>query len=269
MSCLNFCQKCGSNQLLKINDTLTKCQSCHFEIYSNPKPTATTILIHEGKVLLGLRNKAPEKEKWGYGGGFLDWGENAYNCAIREVKEELSIDVLDLIYLTSLEHDYEYKGDLRSINSTVFVGQIDFNQVQSIIPADDVEEVKLVTLDELANHELAFEPFSTLVRERLFAYLGYLPKADLVFLRYQIDLTDNELLRLFGLRMNLVRHAVIYKSNHKLQELNQDRWQQVITDKLKKATKIGLNKEFVRSIWEMIHKETLRIESQIKSKLNK
>lgn len=61
------------------------------------------ILNKDGKVLLGRRHPDPDKAdsafrsagEWSLPGGKLDWGESFEEGAIREVKEETDLDILN------------------------------------------------------------------------------------------------------------------------------------------------------------------------------
>ena len=75
-----------------------KCPDCgkKVEIYKNPIPTVDIIIecksntMGNGIVLI-FRKNVPKQ--WAIPGGFLDYGEDAENCAVREAKEETSLDV--------------------------------------------------------------------------------------------------------------------------------------------------------------------------------
>ncbi len=62
------------------------------------------LLIKDGKVLLGKRNKEPGKNTWSLPGGKLEFGETFEACAKREVKEETGLDIDDLEFI-SLSND--------------------------------------------------------------------------------------------------------------------------------------------------------------------
>lgn len=60
--------------------------------YRNPYPTADTIIeLPDGKIVFVERANPP----YGYAlpGGFIEYGESAETAAIREAKEETSLDV--------------------------------------------------------------------------------------------------------------------------------------------------------------------------------
>ena len=69
------------------------CPFCGREIerYRNPLPTVD-IIIETGKGIILIQRKNPPYG-WALPGGFVDYGETLENAALREAKEETSLDV--------------------------------------------------------------------------------------------------------------------------------------------------------------------------------
>ena len=61
--------------------------------HKNPTPTVDTIIQKDSKILLVKRKKDPFKQMMVLPGGFINEGERAEDAAIREVKEETSLDI--------------------------------------------------------------------------------------------------------------------------------------------------------------------------------
>lgn len=61
------------------------------ENYRNPFPTVDVIIEVEGGIVLIQRKNPPYG--WALPGGFVDYGESLEEAAIREAKEETSLDV--------------------------------------------------------------------------------------------------------------------------------------------------------------------------------
>lgn len=58
-----------------------------------PEATVAVLIEKEGKLLLTKRNVDPYKEYWVPPGGHIDENETAEAAAIREVKEETSLEI--------------------------------------------------------------------------------------------------------------------------------------------------------------------------------
>jgi len=76
-------------------DALT-CPSCGAEVkrYRNPFPTVDIIIEVQGGIVLIERKNPPHG--WALPGGFVDYGERLEAAAVREAREETSIEVSNL-----------------------------------------------------------------------------------------------------------------------------------------------------------------------------
>ena len=76
----------------------TTCPHCGKPVlkYRNPVPTVDIIIEMDGGIVL-IRRKNPPYG-WALPGGFVDYGETLERSAVREAKEETSLDI-DLIAL--------------------------------------------------------------------------------------------------------------------------------------------------------------------------
>ncbi len=60
-------------------------------MYRNPAPTVDIIIEMNGKIVLIERKNEPHG--WALPGGFVDYGESLESAAVREAREETSLDV--------------------------------------------------------------------------------------------------------------------------------------------------------------------------------
>jgi 8-oxo-dGTP diphosphatase len=114
-----------------------------------PEPTVDTIIeLDSGGIVLVKRKSPPPG--WGLPGGFIEYGESAEDAAIREAREETSLQV----QLVELFHVYsDPKRDPRKHTiSTVFIAKA------SGVPegGDDAAEARIFTEDDLPS-PLAFD----------------------------------------------------------------------------------------------------------------
>lgn len=72
--------------------------------------TCAIIRNDDERILVVQRGYGTEHPlKWEFPGGKVDQGEDPEDCIIREIKEELSLDVIIIDKLDSVEHDYGIK----------------------------------------------------------------------------------------------------------------------------------------------------------------
>ena len=88
-------------------------------------------------------------------------------------------------------------------------------------------------------------------------------KNQLNILRKQIDKLDDSLLKILAKRIDVVNKIGQEKKILNLPALDKGRFREVLTSRINKGKKMGLNKKFVEKIYKTIHKEALKIESLI------
>lgn len=122
--------------------TLT-CPSCGSNVkqYRNPFPTVDIIIeLDSGIVLIERRN---EPFGWALPGGFVDYGESLESAAIREAREETSLDVSSL-RLLGCYSDPTRDERMHTI-STVYIA----TGHGIPIAADDAQNLAVFRLDSL------------------------------------------------------------------------------------------------------------------------
>jgi len=125
-------------------------------MHKNPTPTVDTIIQKGSKVLLVERKKDPFKQTMVLPGGFINEGELAEDAAIREVKEETSLDIeLENILGVYSDPSRDPRGH---IMSTVFIGKIsDKSDNKEPIAGDDAATTKWVDLESIEEETLGFD----------------------------------------------------------------------------------------------------------------
>src|SRR4051812_25496863 len=75
---------------------ILNCPACGAEVrlYRNPFPTVDIIIEIQGGIVLIERRNIPHG--WALPGGFVDYGETLEQAAIREAREETSVEIGNL-----------------------------------------------------------------------------------------------------------------------------------------------------------------------------
>lgn len=86
------CIKCGT--VHEQDQYPKKCTHCGTEAYSNPIPVAVVVIpVIGGGIIVARRNIDPKKGEFALPGGFQETGETIEEAGMREVREELEIEV--------------------------------------------------------------------------------------------------------------------------------------------------------------------------------
>ncbi|MBB5634798.1 chorismate mutase [Pedobacter cryoconitis] len=91
-------------------------------------------------------------------------------------------------------------------------------------------------------------------------------KPDLLQIsRKKIDSLDKQLIELIGERERVVKEIGLYKAQNNIPPLQADRFKQVLEKSIAAGGKEGLSAGFITELMNAIHKESLRIEEEIKT----
>lgn len=100
----------------------------------------------ENKILLVLRKKAPEAGCWSLPGGKVDYMETIENAIIREIKEELGVDI-EITRLVCVTNHIIQTEDIHYVAPT-FAARITNGEVRNREP-HALEKVHWFAIDEI------------------------------------------------------------------------------------------------------------------------
>mgnify|MGYP001566580330 CR=1 FL=1 len=104
-----------------------KCEICQF---NNPKATVTAIILRNNSLLLLKRNEEPFKDYWDFLGGYMNEGEIPEVAMIREVKEEIGIEPLDVTFFQAIPGKAYWKDKEFPILSQFFLVDIGDKEIK-------------------------------------------------------------------------------------------------------------------------------------------
>jgi NAD+ diphosphatase len=95
-----FCGHCGSQTVMKKTEYALECPSCRLVAYPRISP-AVMVLIERGHELMLARSPHFRPGVFSALAGFVEAGETLEQCAVREVREEVGLEISNLRYYTS------------------------------------------------------------------------------------------------------------------------------------------------------------------------
>lgn len=122
--------------------------------HKNPIPVVDTIIQKNDKILFVQRKKDPFKDHFVFPGGFVNEGETIENAAVREVKEETSLEItLENILGVYSDPKRDPRGHMIT---TVFIGSLKSSNDQAIA-GDDANTIKWVDIKSISSVNLGFD----------------------------------------------------------------------------------------------------------------
>jgi len=85
-------------------------------------------------------------------------------------------------------------------------------------------------------------------------------------LRIAIDELDEELINKFSSRMELIEKIGSYKKENNVTILQIERWEKILKNRTLLAEKAGLSDDFIKKMLEIIHQESIRLQTKIMNK---
>jgi NAD+ diphosphatase len=95
-----FCPKCGQPTLPREAGSMRKCDSCGADHFPRTDPVVIMVVWRGDRCILG-RQKAWAPGFYSAIAGFVDQGETIEEAVRREVKEEIGLDVDEIVYRAS------------------------------------------------------------------------------------------------------------------------------------------------------------------------
>ena len=150
----NFCPDCSSKNIEQDLENSIKCGDCGFIYFHNVAAAAGAVIEKDGKILMCVRERDPQKGKLDLPGGFVSYGETVEQALKREILEETGASVKSLCYFMSAVNDYEYKNVLYPTVDMYFKCALE--SYENLKAMDDVEQLIWIELKDIDFNKLAF-----------------------------------------------------------------------------------------------------------------
>jgi NAD+ diphosphatase len=95
-----FCGRCATPTVMRSTEFAMECPSCGLLAYPRISP-AVMVLVARGDELLLARSPHFRPGVFSALAGFVEAGETLEQCAVREVREEVGIEIANLRYFQS------------------------------------------------------------------------------------------------------------------------------------------------------------------------
>ena len=160
---MRFCPKCGSTEFKYNRDNSFLCGICSFHLYINSAAAVAGLILNsEGELLLTRRAIEPQLGTLDLPGGFVDILETAENAMLREIKEELNLNINKMTYFMSFPNEYVFGGLSVFTTDLAFICKID--SFESIQAKDDISAYEFYKPEAIPLEEIGSKSMKEIVK---------------------------------------------------------------------------------------------------------
>lgn len=162
-SVFSFCPRCGSRAFAPQADRSFRCGECAFHLYVNAAAAVAALIVNErGELLLTRRALEPQKGLLDLPGGFVDPGERVEEALLREIKEELNLEVDHYRFLVSYPNEYVFGG--LSVYTADLAFECRVSSFEEIHWGDDISGYAFIAPEELDFSRICSESIRQIIR---------------------------------------------------------------------------------------------------------
>jgi len=161
---LKFCPRCGSANFPATGSRSFTCGNCAFNYYANSSAAVAVLLFNpKGELLFTRRAIEPHLGKLDLPGGFIDPMETAEQAAIREIQEELGIQIHSLQYFCSYPNEYVFSGFSVFTLDLAFLAKTE--SMHQMTAMDDISSFEFYNPHEIDLEELPSISMKNIIKE--------------------------------------------------------------------------------------------------------
>jgi len=152
-----FCPRCSA---ALPGPPPVSCAGCGYALFVNARPTGTVVIVVDDRYLSVLRARSPRAGRWELPGGFADGWEHPADAAVREAREELSVDIALREFVGMFIGEYEFQGERLPVLDCFWTADVVGGEIV-LDPAESSDYAWLPIRDE---PDLAFETMNQAIR---------------------------------------------------------------------------------------------------------
>ncbi len=160
---IHYCPKCGSREFTFKEDQSFLCGKCQFHLYINSAAAVAALIVNDkGEILFTKRAVNPYKGMLDLPGGFVDIMETAEDALIREIKEELNLDIEEFQYFMSSPNEYIFGGlSVFTLDLAYICQSKTFNHIHA---KDDISDYEFIAPNLIPYNQIGGESIKRITK---------------------------------------------------------------------------------------------------------
>ncbi|HMM75947.1 MAG TPA: NUDIX domain-containing protein [Gammaproteobacteria bacterium] len=155
MAATYYCPRCGLAALDTVDNKLYGCTDCGYTYFHNTAAAVAAVIARGEEIALITRANEPGRGLLDLPGGFVEGDESLETAVIREVREEIGLELRRPRYLFSIPNRYEYHG-IRYRTVDVFFG-FEVDRIPPFVPNEEAAALHWMRVQDIDLQRVAFE----------------------------------------------------------------------------------------------------------------
>ncbi len=160
-----YCPRCGLAALDTVDNKLYGCTQCGYTYFHNTAAAVAAVIYHGAEIALITRANEPGGGLLDLPGGFVEGDESLEAAVIREVYEEIGVDLRLPRYLFSIPNRYEYHT-IRYRTVDVFFA-LTVDERPEFVVNDEASALHWMRPEDVDLKQVAFESVRAALRRLL------------------------------------------------------------------------------------------------------
>ena len=135
-----FCGRCGTQTFSRTNERAKECPNCGLISYPRISP-AIIVLVQRGERLLLARSLRHPSNMYSVLAGFVEPGETLEEAVVREIREEVGLEIINLRYFGSQPWPYP--------NSLMIAFTCEYASGEIVLAADEMADAGWYHIDQM------------------------------------------------------------------------------------------------------------------------
>lgn len=165
-----FCPRCGSQHFEFQGVKSFLCKDCNFLYYINVAGAVAALIMDDReRVLFAKRAFDPFKGTLDLPGGFVDKDESAEEALMREIKEELNLEIDTYTFFRSFPNRYNFKGLTYYTVDLFFTCTI--KDMAMLEAGDDAADIVFVPVQDVNTDQIGLSSIRRVVGDFVNSYI--------------------------------------------------------------------------------------------------
>lgn len=159
----SFCPRCGGKRIQPFQENGVQCPDCRFVFFHNCASAVSAIIETPRGIVLIERQRPPKCGFYDVPGGFVGYRESLEEALVREVREEVNVEIENLRYMGSFPNLYRFRKVTYLTTDAFFTCRA--VSLESLMPKEEVSRIVIRKAGRIDLERIGFDSTRQAIRK--------------------------------------------------------------------------------------------------------